>query len=62
MMRYVSRTRRGNQPRERLPRDSCTWEIDDVRIAEQVVQERPDAFQGIRSTELKENHPQLHNV
>ena len=37
-------------------------EIDDVRIAEQVVQERPDALQGIRAAELKENDPKLHNL
>jgi hypothetical protein len=61
-MRHVFGPCRGNQPRQGLPRDACKWEVDDVRIAEQVVQERPDAFQAIRSTELKENHPKLHNL
>ena len=62
VMRHVFGTGCGDQPRQGLAGDACKWEIDDVGIAEQVVQERLDIFQAIGPTELKENHPEFHNL
>ena len=57
MMPHVPRPRRGDQPRQRLPRNARERKVDDIRIAEKIVKERLDGVQGIRPTQLKKNDP-----
>jgi len=52
----------GNDSRQGLARQPREREIDDVRIAEQVIQKGPYALQGIWSPELKENYSKLHSL
>ena len=59
MMRHVFGAPRRDQPRQRLPGDARERKIDDVRIAEQIVKERLDRFEGIRPTQLKKNDPEF---
>ena len=57
VMLHVARPRGGDQLRQRLPRDPGEREIDDVRVAKQVVKERFDTLQRIRPAQLKKNYP-----
>src|SRR5215831_7125017 len=57
MLRYVFGAPCRDETGQRLTRDPGTWEIDDVRVAKQVVQKRLNAFEGIRAAKLKENDP-----
>src|SRR3989475_9563773 len=50
-----TRTAVGDPPREGTPRQPATEEIDDVGIAEKIVEERLDRFGRIGSAELEED-------
>ena len=53
MMSDMFRAARSDQARERLPGDAREREVDNIRIAEKVVQEGLDRLDGIRPPQLK---------
>src|SRR5579871_2166270 len=57
MMLHFSRARGRDQLGERLTSDAGKREVDNVRVAEEVVKEWLDRFQRVGSAELKENYP-----
>ena len=54
MAAYVACARPGNQTRQGPPRDGGQGEIDDIRVAEEVVEKGLDGVDGIRATQLKQ--------
>ena len=52
---HVTCARPGNQPRQGPPRDGGQREIDNIRVAEEVVEKWLDGVHGIRTTQLKQN-------
>jgi hypothetical protein len=42
---------------ERLAREACAKEIDDVGIAEEIVEKGLDGLRGVRSAELEQDDP-----
>src|SRR5260370_25263224 len=46
-------------PRQRPPRKPRPEEINDVRIAKQIVEERLDRRGGVRPSQLEQNHADL---
>jgi hypothetical protein len=55
-------SRGGDELRQRLARDSSEGKIDNIRVAEQVVEERLDTLRGIRPTQLKQNYPEFQSI
>src|ERR1700730_2104528 len=47
----------GNQFGQGFPSDAGEREVNDIGVAEEVVQKRFNRFQRVGSTELKENYP-----
>ncbi len=60
VVRHVFGAGRGDQPRQRLAGNSREGKIDDVRIAEEIVQEGFDACQTVRTPQLKQHYPEFH--
>ena len=56
-MLHLARARGRNQLGQGFTADAGKREVDDIGIAEEVVQKRFDRFQRVGSTELKENYP-----
>lgn len=48
----------GDQFGERTAPDAGEREVDDVRVAKQVIKKRLDGFQRVGSSELEQNYPQ----
>jgi hypothetical protein len=57
MMPYVACTGGGNQARQGLAGDARERKVDDVRIAEKIVEKRLDSIERIRPAKLKKNDP-----
>ena len=62
VMRHVSGAPRSDQARQRLARDARERKVDNIRIAEQIVEERLDGFERIRPAQLKQHHPEFQIV
>ena len=57
VMLHLAGTRSGNQLSEGSTTDSGEREVDNIGVAEEVIEERLDRFQRVGSAELKENYP-----
>jgi hypothetical protein len=57
MVLDVARAAGRDQPGQRLPGNAGEGKIDDVRAAEEVVEERLDGLRRIRPTQLKQDYP-----
>jgi hypothetical protein len=56
------RAPRRYKPSQRLASQSRKREVDDIRIAEEVVEERLYCLKGVRSTQLEEDYPDPFSV
>jgi hypothetical protein len=50
-------TPRRNKSSQRLAGQPSKREVDDIRIAEEVIEERLDRLKGVRAAQLKEDYP-----
>jgi hypothetical protein len=50
-------TPRGYKPSQRLAGQPSKREVDDIRIAEEVIEERLDRLKRVRSAQLEEDYP-----
>src|SRR5271165_361042 len=57
VMLHLARARSRNQLGQRFAPDAGEREVDNIGVAEQVIQKRFDRFQRVGSAELKENYP-----
>ncbi len=57
VMLHLAGARGRDQLGQGFPPDAGKREVNDVGVAEEVIQKRFDRFQRVGSTELKENYP-----